>query len=88
MKTYTSIQVIKMAGQMGVHIERDKDKFDKSHGEIRAEAPANKCFGCDTSLHGLVSEANEDTTWAEAWQEMGERLSYGLEDCNCGECDA
>jgi hypothetical protein len=50
-------------------------------------APDNHCFACDPGCHYIVFEPWRGDKLEERYQDAFERLSCGLQECHCGDCD-
>ncbi len=60
------------------------DKIGDTH-ECTAEAPHGKVWSCDGGLHMLVACAYRP--WKPDYEDLHERMEYGLEDCPDPECE-
>jgi hypothetical protein len=50
------------------------------------QAPIGKCFASDPGCHYIVFQPWDDQPLAEAYQDAWNRLSAGLTDCSCQQC--
>lgn len=73
-------QVKKAAAALGAIVEEDKCEY--SH-ECRVTAPHRKIW-CD-GVHEFVDCANRP--WKPDYEDLLNRMSYGLEDCIDPDCD-
>ncbi len=74
---WTRSKVKKLADSMGVILMWN----DTRHGELTADAPPQTIFACSFT-HSLVCEKDDNDSRMAVWQDMGERLSYGLWSCD------
>jgi hypothetical protein len=60
---------------------------DSMYDEIKCEAPKGKIWACSL-VHEIISakEKTEDPR-CELWDDMLDRMSYGVEDCEDVECE-
>ena len=50
-------------------------------------APANHCFASNPGCHYIVFEPLSGVTMREVYQDAWNRLSTGLLECHCGDCE-
>ena len=78
----TKQRVYALAKKLGATIE-----YDTEEPHVYADAPALFCWSCDPGLHGLVGVPEDDETMADVWKDVLGRMNYGIEKCNCVECN-
>jgi hypothetical protein len=82
-RQYRKAAVLKLAADLGAEITEDGELL-----RIFADAPTGKVFSA-SFLHCMISDW--DPEWgakkADAWTDLGDRLSYGIEDCETDDCD-
>lgn len=76
-------EVLRLAKALGVEVEED---LDSNGGSIYCDAPAGKVFAADPDLHGIVARYFTGDK-PEAWADLLNRMSEGLEDCELEDCD-
>jgi hypothetical protein len=71
-----------LAKKLGATVIRDH------HTEVEVEAPHGYCWSADPGVHSLVSsECESSDTWEILWQDMLERMEYGIEKCGDPDCE-
>ena len=74
----TKDKLIKLAKQLNCRL--DFDMWDIT-------APDNHCFAENPGCHYIVFEPDSDWTPELAMRDAYNRLSSGLLECHCGDCD-
>lgn len=74
-------RVYALAAKLGATVE-----YDMTEPHVYVDAPAGYCWSCDPGLHGIVGVPWDDETMADVWKDVLERVRFGIEKCNCGQC--
>lgn len=83
----TRKQVLVQIEKMGCTL----DELGSDSEHLVIDAPKGKIFACNAGTHclveWLVDEFNPNLTRSDAYREIMNDLSYGLEPCEDPECD-